>query len=157
MNKVTTMKSWLLAILLMILGGGMSACAMGGTSWKEEVLLHDGQKIIVERSVERGGRHEIGQKPPYKEQSLVFTMPISNETITWEDHYSEDVGSANFLPMLLDISKGTPYLVVNPVGCLSYNKWGRPNPPYVYLQIRRQSMAAHPAARASGRIQNHQI
>lgn len=134
MNKVTTMKSWLLAILLMILGGGMSACAMGGTSWKEEVLLHDGQKIIVERSVERGGRHEIGQKPPYKEQSLVFTMPISNETITWEDHYSEDVGSANFLPMLLDISKGTPYLVVNPVGCLSYNKWGRPNPPYVIFK-----------------------
>ncbi len=134
MNKVTTMKSRLLAILLMILGGGMSACAMGGTSWKEEVLLHDGQKIIVERSVERGGRHEIGQKPPYKEQSLVFTMPISNETITWEDRYSEDVGSANFLPMLLDISKGTPYLVVNPMGCLSYNKWGRPNPPYVIFK-----------------------
>lgn len=134
MNKVITMKSWLLAILLMILDGGMSACAMGGTSWKEEVLLHDGQKIIVERSVERGGRHEIGQKPPYKEQSLVFTMPISNETITWEDRYSEDVGSANFLPMLLDISKGTPYLVVNPMGCLSYNKWGRPNPPYVIFK-----------------------
>lgn len=27
---------------------------LGGTSWKEEVLLHDGSKIIVERSVERG-------------------------------------------------------------------------------------------------------
>ncbi len=112
----------------------MSACAMGGASWKEEVLLHDGSKIIVERSVERGGRHEIGQKPPYKEQGMSFTMPISNETITWKDHYSEDVGSANFLPMLLDISKGTPYLVVNPMSCLSYNKWERPNPPYVIFK-----------------------
>ena len=130
------MKNWLAGISLMILGGSMSACAIGGsgTSWKEEVLLHDGQKIIVERSVERGGRHEIGQLPPYKEQSLSFSMPVSNETITWEDHYSEDIGSANFLPMLLDISKGTPYLVVYPMGYLSYNKWGRPNPPYVVFK-----------------------
>lgn len=128
-----SIKAGLLCISLMILGGGMNACA-GGTGWKEEVLLHDGGKIIVERWVERGGRHEIGQKPPYKEQSLSFTMPASSETITWEDHYSEDVGSANFLPMLLDISKSIPYLVVNPMGCLSYNKWGRPNPPYVIFK-----------------------
>jgi len=135
MKKRATMRHWAIAILLMILGGGMSACAMGNkTSWKEEVLLQDGRKIIVDRSVERGGRHEIGQKPPYKEQSMSFTMPISNEPITWEDHYSEDVGSANFLPMLLDISNGTPYLVVYPMGCLSYNKWGRPNPPYVIFK-----------------------
>lgn len=134
MNKATTMKRWAIAISLILLGGSMSACAMGGTSWKEEVLLQDGQKVIVERSAERGGRHEIGQKPPYKEQSMSFTMPNSNESITWEDHYSEDLGSANFLPMLLDISKGTPYLVVSPMGCLSYNKWGRPNPPYVIFK-----------------------
>ncbi len=25
----------------------------------------------------------------------------------------------------------TPYLVTNALGCLSYNKWGRPNPPYI--------------------------
>ena len=72
--------------LMLMMGVSMSACAgflgFGGTSWKEEVLLHDGSKIIVERSVERGGRHEIGQKPPYKEQSLSFTMPGTNQTIT---------------------------------------------------------------------------
>ncbi len=33
--------------------------------------------------------------------------------------------------MLVDIVNGEPYLVVSPLGCLSYNKWGRPNPPYV--------------------------
>jgi len=103
----------------------------GGESWQEEVLLHDGSTIIVERRVERGGRHEIGQKPPYKEQRLSFTMPGTTQTVTWEDHYSDDLGQANFLPMALDIMGGTPYLVVHPMGCLSYNKWGRPNPPYV--------------------------
>ena len=121
--------------LILTLGVSMSACALvGGASWKEEVLLHDGSKIIVKRTVERGGRHEIGQKPPYKEQSLSFIMPGTNQRVTWEDHYSEDIGTANFLPMLLEIVKGTPYLVVHPMGCLSYNKWGRPNPPYVIFK-----------------------
>jgi hypothetical protein len=46
--------------LILMMGVSMSACAglfgMGGTSWKEEVLLHDGSKIIVERSQSYGGR-----------------------------------------------------------------------------------------------------
>lgn len=106
----------------------------GGTSWKEEALLHDGSKIVVQRSVERGGRHEIGQSPPYKEQSLSFSLPGAGRTVTWEDHYSEDLGSANFLPMLLDIFNGIPYIIAYPMGCLGYNKWGRPNPPYVIFK-----------------------
>ncbi|MHB1619270.1 MAG: hypothetical protein ACYCTY_04695 [Sulfuricella sp.] len=106
----------------------------GGTSWKEEVLLHDGSKIIVTRTVELGGRHELGQKPPIKEQSLSFIMSGTNQTIKWEDHYSEDVGSSNFNPMLLEVVNGTAYVLVSPAGCLSYNKWGRPNPPYVVFQ-----------------------
>ena len=108
----------------------------GGDSWQEEVLLHDGSKIMVERRIERGGRHEIGQTPPYKEQRLRFTMPGTSQTVTWEDHYSDDLGQANFLPMALDIVKGTPYLVVHLMGCPSYNKWGRPNPPYAVFQYR---------------------
>ena len=111
-----------------------SFLGFGGDSWKEEVLLHDGSKIIVKRSVERGGRHEIGQEPPYKEQTLTFTLPGTNQTIRWEDHFSEDVGSANFLPMALDVYKGKVYLVTDTMGCLAYNKWGRPNPPYVIFE-----------------------
>ncbi|MBE0535139.1 MAG: hypothetical protein IH624_05665 [Phycisphaerae bacterium] len=107
---------------------------LGGTSWKEEVLLHDGSKIVVERTVERGGRHEIGQEPPIKEQSLTFILPGTNQNVTWEDKFTEDVDGANFLPMQLDIHKDAPYLVVYPMGCFSYNKWGRPNPPYVVFK-----------------------
>ncbi len=144
-NLVTPLaqnQSWLKRImklgLILMMGVGMNADAglfgLGGTSWKEEVLLHDGGRIIVERSVERGGRHEIGQQPPIKEQSLTFILPSTNEEVTWEDKLTEDVGSANFLPKLLDIHKGTAYLVAHPMGCLSYNKWGRPNPPYVIFK-----------------------
>ena len=126
-----------LLVAILILGTSMNAfgfLGFGGTSWKEEVLLHDGQKIVVERSVDRGGRHEIGQKPPYKEQSLVFALPGTNQQVRWEDKFSEDLGMANFLPMLLDVRDGVAYLVVSPMGCLSYNKWGRPNPPYVVFK-----------------------
>lgn len=129
----------ILGLLISILTLGTSINAfgflgLGGTSWKEEVLLHDGSKIVVERTVERGGRHEIGQKPPYKVQSLVFVMPGINQQVIWEDNFSADLGSANFLPMLLDVSNDVAYLVASPMGCLSYNKWGRPNPPYVVFK-----------------------
>lgn len=128
--------------LFLVMGVSMNAEAglfgFGGTSWKEEVLLHDGSKVIVDRSVERGGRHEIGQEPPIKEQNLAFTHPNTNERVTWEDKFTEDVGGANFLPMQLEIRQGTAYLVVHPMGCLSYNKWGRPNPPYVIFKYQNR-------------------
>lgn len=118
--------------LVLILGVSLTAC--GKSSWKEEVLLHDGSKIIVEHTVSRGGRHEIGQQPPIKEQSLSFTLPSTNDKVTWEDSFTEDIGGASFLPMMLEMSKGIAYLVVYPMGCLSYNKWDRPNPPYVVFK-----------------------
>jgi len=119
--------------LIMMLAASMSACS-GSMSWKEEVLLQDGQKIIVERTVERGGRHEIGQQPPIKNQNLSFTLPSTNEKVTWEDNYTQDVDGANFLPKLLEVRQDIAYLVASPMGCLSYNKWGRPNPPYVIFK-----------------------
>lgn len=106
----------------------------GGSSWKEEALLHDGSKVIVERSVERKGRHEIGQLPAYTKQTLSFSNPATGKSITWEDKATDDLGTSSFLPMALDIYQGVAYLVVTPMGCLSYNKWGRPNPPYVIFR-----------------------
>lgn len=123
---------------LIILGTSIDANAglfgLGGTSWKEEVLLHDGSKIVVERNMTRHGRHEPGRKPPIGDQSIEFTVPGTNRTLTWHDEYSEDVGSANFNPIALHILNGTPYIVNTAYGCTSYNKWGRPNPPYIIFK-----------------------
>ena len=135
MKKKTQMTNWLLGVSLMILGGGMSACAMGDkTSWKEEVLLHDGSKIIVERSQSYGGRHEIGQSPPVREHTISFSLPNSNKSLTFKSEYSEDVGRANLNLLALHVLNGTPYIVAEPNLCLAYNKWGRPNPPYVIFK-----------------------
>lgn len=119
--------------MLLLIGGSMNACSKN-ISWKEEVLLHDGGRIIVTRTVERGGRHEIGQTPPIKKQSLSFTMPRTGQTIVWKDKYDESVPTANFLPMQLEILNNTAYLTAYPMGCFSYNKWGRPNQPYVVFR-----------------------
>lgn len=113
----------------------MNACAIGGkTSWKEEVLLHDGMKLIVERSQAYGGRHEIAQPQPIREHTISFSVPNSNKTLTFKSQYSEDVGRANLNLLALHILDGTPYIVAEPNLCLAYNKWGRPNPPYVIFK-----------------------
>lgn len=128
----------LFVIISVLVGTVISACGFFGfgdsVKWKEEVLLHDGRKIIVERSQSYGGRHEIGQTPPIKEQKITFTLPGTNKRITWKSEYSEDIGRANFKLLALHILKDTPYIVAKPNLCLSYNKWGRPNPPYVFFK-----------------------
>lgn len=133
MKKGTEMKNWVAMASMLILGGGMSACA-DGTSWKEEVLLHDGKKLIVERSVVRKGRHEPFQQPPIGEESLSFKHPVTHESIRWKDEYGDDVGMSNFGLLMLEVDQTAAYIVAEPRGCLSYNKWGRPNPPYVVFK-----------------------
>lgn len=117
--------------VLLMMGTSMSAC---GNSWKEEVLLHDGKTIVVDRSVKRGGRHEIGQQPPIKEQTLIWDVPGTDQRLTWKSEFSEDVGLADLTPLAVDIVQSVTYVISTPVGCLAYNKWGRPNPPYVVFR-----------------------
>ena len=61
-------------------------------------------------------------------------MPVTGESVRWVDIYSEDIGTASFLPMVLDVAGGIACVVATPMGCLSYKKWGRPNPPYVVFK-----------------------
>jgi len=112
---------------------GGNAYGMDQSSWKEEVLLHNGTKMVVARSQIYGGRHEIGQPPPVKEHTITFTLPSSNKPITWTSEYGEDIGRANFYLLAVHVLNDTPYIVAKPNLCSSYNKWGRPNPPYVFF------------------------
>jgi hypothetical protein len=124
--------------LILMMGASMNTNAgwfgFGGTNWKEEVLLHDGSKIIVKRSQSYGGRHEIGQGGSIREQEITFTLPNTNKTLIFKSEFSEDIGGRNFDLLALHILNGTPYIVAQPVGCLAENKWGMPNPPYVFFK-----------------------
>jgi hypothetical protein len=103
-------------------------------SWKEEVLLHDGSKIIVKRSQTRGGGYEIGQDVGVDKHTLFFAMPDSGKKITWQTTIGHETEDTELQPLALDIVGGIPYLVTTPMGCIAYNKWKRPNPPYVILK-----------------------
>lgn len=137
-----TKRQWLKQIaklgFLLMMGASMNAEAglfgFGGTSWKEEVLLHDGQKVIVKRSQSYGGRHEIGQSGTIKEQEISFTVPNTDKMLTFKDEYDENIGGKNFLLLALHLLNGTPYIVAKPWLCLAENKWGRPSPPYVFFK-----------------------
>ncbi len=134
------MKRAIIIFLTIMTFGGTSVNAFafpgfGKTAkWKEEVLLHDGSKIVVERWQKHGGRHEIGQEPGVSDQSISFTIPRTKKIVTWKDNYSEEIGRSNFIAVALHILNSTPYIITTPRLCLSYNKWGRPNPPYVILK-----------------------
>lgn len=132
-------KIFLLIALLTVAQAHAGLFGFGRDDWKEEVLLHDGSKMIVKRSQLFGGRHELGQSPPIKEHSITFTLLGSSKPITWKSEFSEDIGHSNFDLLALDIVNGTAYVVAYPTGCFYYNKWGRPNPPYVFFEFVKDS------------------
>ncbi|UVT17014.1 MAG: hypothetical protein H8K04_05525 [Nitrospira sp.] len=139
MNGKWPNRSLIIVILFAVVWGiGVRADAglfgFGRDSWQEEVLLHDGSKMVITRSQTYGGSHEIGQPSPIKEHTISFTLPGSSKRITWTSEYGDDLGRTNFYLLAVQVLNGTPYIVAEPNLCLSYNKWGRPNPPYVFFR-----------------------
>jgi hypothetical protein len=131
-----------LGVLSTFLFMAMPGCALigdfpfhPGTSWQEEIQLQDGNTIIVKRSQTRGGRHEIGQDTPVAEHIMSFTHPVTKQHITWKSTYGTTIDDASLLPLGLYFKGDAVYLATTPAGCIAYNKWGRPNPPYVFFRF----------------------
>lgn len=127
-----------LLVAILIMGTSMNAFGFLGfgnsANWKEEVLLHDGSKIIVKRSQTRGGRHEIGQEVPIAKHTVSFSLPGTNRPITWESEFGMEPEKSSLILLALDVVDNIPYLVTTTAGCIAYNKWRRPNPPYVFFR-----------------------
>ena len=123
---------------LFAVGAVMTAQAgwfgFGGASWDEEVRLQDGSTLVVRRTIDRGARHALGEASGIREERIAFTIPGTHRRVTWTSEFSKEIGRANFEPLALHIQGGVPYIVTTPNLCLSYNKWGRPNPPYVIFR-----------------------
>jgi len=134
-ERVVKRKRLLFSVVIILLSLFLSGCALGHSAWwKEDVLLHDGQTIIVDRALKRGGRHEITQPSSITEHTLRFTPPGSRKSILWKSEFDPSIGYSTLDLIVLDMVNGTPYIVAQPAGCLSYNKWGRPNPPYIFFK-----------------------
>ncbi|MHB1246511.1 MAG: hypothetical protein ACYCZH_08705 [Sulfuriferula sp.] len=104
-------------------------------SWKEEVLLHDGQKMVVERHFNLGPPSFESRERKELDETVTFTLPESNKKITWKTDFNDFSPEPNDLSiLLLDIVNGTPYIATRPAGCIGFNKWKRPNPPYIFFK-----------------------
>jgi len=105
-------------------------------TWKEEVLLHDGKAIIVERSntYDPTMNHEIGQGAPLAEHKTTFMIPGINQTVIWKSNNHPSPGPDSFILLALDFLDGVPYVATRSASCIAYNKWKRPNPPYVFFK-----------------------
>lgn len=131
-----TIKKWgalMLALSSLSLGGCATASSI---SWKEEVLLHDGRKIIVQRKDTHDSSlpHEIGQGAPLAEHTTTFNTPDTRQSVTWRSDNRSRSEPDNLDLMVLDFVDGIPYAAAGITSCIAYNRWGRPNPPYVFFK-----------------------
>lgn len=124
-----------LGLILMV---GVSMNAHSSTMrWKEEVLLHDGNKVVIERFYNLGGYTTIdSRKRKSLDQTVTFTLPGADKVIIWKTDFHDSLPEPNSLNLLLlDVVKGVPYIATYPAGCIAYNKWERPNPPYIFFKF----------------------
>ncbi len=136
--KAASRRKWMVAggvFVLLVVAGSLWWHFTYTTSWKEEVLLHNGRKIIIERSFKRDpfARREIGQPAMRVEESMRFTIPDTNQSVEWKSEIGVKLQDSLTL-LMLDLMEGVPYIGTIPVRCHSFNKWGRPNPAYVFFK-----------------------
>ena len=137
--------------MILMMGVNMSACS-STMSWKEEVKLHDGQIIVVERYYKLGGYPAIeSRERAALNETVAFSLPGTNKKIIWETDFRDSQPEMNSLNLIrFDVVKGVPFIATYPAGCIAYNKWGRPNPPQVLFkyeneQWKRITLAEFPA------------
>lgn len=130
-----------IAILLVLLVTWLTSINMcgylgigGHLKWREEVLLHHGSKIIVQRWQKTFNVYTLEKSTLLQRQSLRFKHPKTREKIVWEDGPTEGIRTANFRLLAFHIKDNTPYVITEAYGCFSYNRWGRPSPPYIIFK-----------------------
>ena len=105
-------------------------------SWKEEVLLHDGQIIVAQRFYNLGSYPTLDSRERAAlDQTVTFSLSGTKKAIVWTTDFRDAEPVPNSLNLLLlDVVNGVPYIATYPAGCIAYNKWKRPNPPYILFK-----------------------
>ena len=155
-SRLTALK--FLSFLSLILASSIANAGLfgfGGStmSWKEEVLLHDGQVIVSERFYNLGGYPTLeSTEREVQDETVTFILPSTGQKIIWKTNFSDLVSEPNSLNLILfDVVKGVPFIATYPAGCIAYNKWMRPNPPQILFkyennQCKRIALAEFPIA-----------
>lgn len=124
--KTTERIIWLIAVSLSITACGKTI------DWKQEVKLHDGRVIVVDRKSKQD-KIILPEKQTIEVwQRLAFTQPGTSAPIEFE------------LPKglriwLLDFEGNAAYAVLKPASVADYNTWGCPSPPWIAYRYRQGS------------------
>lgn len=120
--------------VLLSAGFAINACGESGRTldWKQEVQLHDGRVIVVERISKQTGNIFPENVVMESEQTLSFTHPDTQEKIRW-------TLPQGLLPAALDFDQKTPYFILRAYTVSDYNKWECPNPPWLVYRYERNA------------------
>lgn len=132
-------------LLVMLSSMGAHSATM---EWKEEVRLHDGSTVVLDRFYNLGGRPTLdARERAALDETVTFSLPGSGKQIKWTTDFRDSVPEPNSLNLLLlDVVNGVPYIATYPAGCIAYNKWKRPNPPYVFFKYESEEWKRIPLA-----------
>ena len=95
-------------------------------TWNEQVEIHDGRVIIVERTDvfdPAWGNPEAGPRGKFKEARLKFLEPATTE---WRSEIP---------PIAVDVWNANAYVVIALRGAGYCERYGNPNPPFVYFRF----------------------
>jgi hypothetical protein len=132
----------LLAILVVIVALVVQMCTPATYRWKEEVRLHDGRLIVVERSRVMSGPREPFRSATVGKWTLAFENPNKpGKKISLDVHGGAD-------PMLLGFVQGIPYVAIQPGRGDARYFYNCPDPPYIFFRYdgewRRIELAEFP-------------
>jgi hypothetical protein len=125
--KGISMKRTVFAILSVLLLAGCGKPAEH-LAWKQEVPLHDGRVIVLDRLSFIGAEAVLMNRLRMEiEQTLAFTHPDTGERIEWKL-------PEGLIPHMLDVDGGVPYYVLEAHTVGDYNTWNCPNPPWMVFR-----------------------
>lgn len=118
----------LLVVLVAIVIFGVQMCTPATYRWKEEVRLHDGRLIVVERSRTMSGPREPFRSATVGKWTLTFENPDKpGKKISLDVHGGAD-------PMLLGFVQGIPFVAIQPGRGDARYFYNCPHPPYIFFR-----------------------
>ncbi len=115
-------KKWIFRLTAIVLGSLVMMGCDVSRRWKEEVKLADGSIIVVKRRMVRERFGEIGHHGRVLKQEIEYDKP--GGAVHW-------VGDID--PAIFDFVKGSAYVVAFPKVYEECERYGFPNPPFVFF------------------------
>ena len=125
------MNASFIVLIALIISSCAGISGGGNQEWTEQVILPNGQELIVGRSHTLGSRFDrelSAVDAPLGATSYAVLLPGWNgRTVRWEGEHKD------FVPIAVAVNQGIAYVVAIP-SCRTYLRMGRPSPPFLVFK-----------------------